>query len=129
MIVSRPTSTMRLYHLGGLLACGTLLFSLMSHTWDLEFAQWILIRNLAGLTGLTLLTARVLGGSLSWILPFAYGALALTINLLNDDPPEGWWTKWAWWPLQPVTDFSITAAALALLVLGTFSVCWSKARL
>lgn len=113
----------RFCHLGGLFACGVFMLSLIALSWELEHAGWVLTRNLAGLTGLALLTARVVGSGLSWVGPFAYSILAVTVNILSDNPPKGEWTMWTWWPLQPATDFPPVVVALTLLVFGLGSVC------
>lgn len=125
---SRYLPAVRLYHLGGLLVCGLLMLSLMASTWELDYAEGTLARNLAGLTGLALLTARALSSSLSWMGPIAYGVLAITINVLSEDPPEGEWTRWVWWALQPATDLLPVIVAVTLLIIGLVSVCLTRMR-
>lgn len=120
---SRLLPIVRFCHLVGLLTCGFLMLYLAALSWELDHAGWILARNLAGLAGLALFTARALGSSLSWIGPFAYVTLAVTVNVFNDDPPEGEWTRWAWWPLQSVTDFPSIIISLTLLIFGLGSIC------
>ncbi len=125
---SRSLPVARLLHLGGLLVCGALLLSLATLTWELDHAGLAVGRNLAGLAGLALLTVRLLPSSLSWIGPFAYSVLAVTVNILSDDPPEGEWTRWIWWPLQPATDLPPAVVALTLLALGLGGVCLYRVR-
>jgi len=66
-----------------------------------------LARDVAGFTGIALLTAAVLGGGLAWIGPMAY--LAVTLPALT----ENWTTPWIW-PARPPHDRG--AAICAALV-------------
>jgi hypothetical protein len=67
-------------------------------------------RNVAGLTGLGLIAAPVLGGALSWIAPVAYGGLA-------EYAIAGAWTSPWTWPAQPPNDHG--AALCAALACAT----------
>lgn len=125
---SRSLPRVRFCHLGGLLACGMLMLSLAALAWEMNQAGWTMARNLSGLVGLALLGARMLGSGLSWVAPLAYGALAVTVNILSANPPKGQWTRWAWWPLQPATDLPSVVVAFTLLVLGLGSVCLYRIR-
>src|SRR5438309_1165685 len=55
--------------------------------WNVPDGAWTLTRNLAGFTGLALLTARVLGSGLCWVLPLGYAVLALLAPSLVRHPP------------------------------------------
>jgi hypothetical protein len=66
-----------------------------------------MLRDLAGFTGIALLTAVLLGGALSWIGPIAY--LGVTLPALT----SGWATPWVW-PARPPHDHG--AALCAALV-------------
>ncbi len=127
-IASRSMPAVRVCHLGGLLVCGIVMLRIAALSWDLDDAGWILTRNLSGLTGLTLITARVLGSGLSWVGPFAYGALCIAVNILSDHPPKGEWTRWVYWPLQPAADASSIAVAAVLLTIGIGCACWYTPR-
>lgn len=76
---------------------------------DLLGGTVALLRNVAGMAGVGLLSAAVIGGSLSWIGPLAY--LALTEEALG----AGWHTPWLW-PARPPDDPG--GAICAALVLG-----------
>ncbi|HWG61702.1 MAG TPA: hypothetical protein VG253_08320 [Streptosporangiaceae bacterium] len=66
-----------------------------------------LLRNVAGATGIGLLAAAVVGGSLAWTGPMAYLLLAETAL------SESWTTPWAW-PARPPHDTgAVICAALA----------------
>jgi hypothetical protein len=76
-----------------------------------------ILRDLAGFTGIALLTAVLVGGALSWIGPIAY--LGVTLPALT----SGWATPWVW-PARPPHDHGaalcaalVFAAALALITL------------
>jgi hypothetical protein len=66
-----------------------------------------MLRNVAGLTGLALLSSAVLGGLLAWIGPLAYAILAEYTII------EAWTTPWMW-PARPPGD--VGAALCAALV-------------
>lgn len=68
-----------------------------------------ILRNVAGITGVGLLSAAVLGGALSWIGPMAYLALA------EEALSASWHTPWTW-PARPPDDLG--AAICATLVFG-----------
>lgn len=125
---SRSLPNIRFCHIVGLFVYGVLVLSVATLAWELEYAGWTLTRNFAGLVGLALLSARVVGSGLSWVVPLAYGVLAVTVNILSDNPPKGMWTSWVWWPLQSATNFPSIAVALALLVLGLWNICLHGAR-
>jgi hypothetical protein len=55
-------------------------------------------RNVAGLTGLGLLSSAVLGGLLAWIGPMAYAVVAEFAII------EAWTTPWLW-PARPAGDW------------------------
>jgi hypothetical protein len=68
-----------------------------------------LLRNVFGIAGVGLLSAAVIGGSLSWICPLAYLALA------EEALSAGWHTPWIW-PARPPGDLG--GAICAALVFG-----------
>jgi hypothetical protein len=68
-----------------------------------------MVRDMAGFTGLALLTAALAGGALAWIGPVAY--LGITTPALS----AGWTTPWTW-PARPPHDRG--AAICAALVFG-----------
>lgn len=71
----------------------------------------VLLRDLAGMTGVALLSATLIGGSLSWIGPLAFWALALyAVN-------AGWTAPWVW-PDRPPHDFGAALAAALVFAAG-----------
>ncbi len=80
-----------------------------------------MIRNLAGLAGLGLLSAALLGGALAWAGPMAYllvaeGALA-----------GGWTTPWAW-PARPPQDLGGAICAALVFIAGVAVIAARGAR-
>ena len=120
--VSRSLSLLRLGHLVGLLAWAALALILVSFPWD--DAARLLVRNLAGLTGLAFVAARLLGGRLSWTLPVAFAAIA---PFAGRDGPSGGLSWWAWIN-QPAAHLPSLLIALALLVVGLAAICPSGPR-
>jgi hypothetical protein len=76
---------------------------------DLLGGTVALLRNVFGIAGVGLLSAAVIGGSLSWIGPLAYLALA------EEALSAGWHTPWMW-PTRPPGDLG--GAICAALVFG-----------
>jgi hypothetical protein len=95
---------LRLIHLGTLLIIAAAVLVAARPT-----DAAVLVRNLAGLTGLALATASVLGGPLGWTAPLAYTVLCGGAIDLRDE------TVWTW-PTLPAPD--PTAAVLAVVVFG-----------
>jgi hypothetical protein len=74
-----------------------------------------LLRNLAGLTGLGLLSAAALGGSFGWTGPMAY-LLVVEGALANN-----WTTPWVW-PGRPAGDLGGALCACAAFAAGLAAV-------
>ena len=70
-----------------------------------------LARDLAGFTGIALLTAAVLGGGLAWVGPIAY--LAVTLPALAGN----WTTPWIW-PARPPHDRGAAICAAVVFAAG-----------
>ncbi len=118
-VSSFPLSALRFGHLAGLLACAALAFLIVALLWGQDFAALLLLRDLAGLSGLAFFTAFMLGGRLSWTLPFAFVAI---IPLVGDGSGERKWAWWAWVD-QPAGDSLSWTLATVSLVLGLGLVC------
>lgn len=118
---SRPLGLLRLGHLAGLLAVAALTLALAVTWWTVPDGAWTLARNLAGFTGLALLTARVLGSGLSWVVPLGYAVLALLA------PPSGQAPAWAW-SVRAATDRGAALIAAVLLLMGLVIVARWGAR-
>jgi hypothetical protein len=80
-----------------------------------------LLRNLAGMTGIGLLSAAALGGAFSWTGPMAY--LLVTEGALAG----GWTTPWIW-PGRPAGDLGGALCASAVFVAGLAAVTMLSAR-
>lgn len=107
-VVSRPLPPLRLMHLAGLIALAALALGLANRTETAGWTEWMLVRNFAGYTGLALITARLIGASLSWITPVAYGMAAFMTMSER---------RWAW-PLKPGDDEWAAWTAVILLLTG-----------
>jgi hypothetical protein len=80
-----------------------------------------LLRNIAGMTGVGLLTAALIGGAFGWIGPLAY--FVLTEGALAG----GWTTLWAW-PARPPHDLGAALCAAAVFAAGLMLVTVRGAR-
>lgn len=118
---SRPLGMLRAGHPMGLLLIAGLALALAGTWWNVPDGAWILVRNLAGFTGLALLTARVLGSGLSWVIPLGYAVLSLLT------PPAGDAPAWAW-VVRAATDREAAVIAFALLLAGLAIAALSHTR-
>ena len=80
-----------------------------------------LARDLAGFTGIALLTAAVLGGGLAWVGPIAY--LAVTLPALAGN----WTTPWIW-PARPPHDRGAAICAALVFAAGVAVITVRGAR-
>jgi hypothetical protein len=106
---SSPLPTLRVAHLLTLVTAATATFTVAAATLGLDTG--LVLRNLAGLTGIALLTAVLLGAHLAWTVPLGYVVYcggALDLNEVS---------RWSW-PVQPASNQAATLIALALLVAG-----------
>jgi hypothetical protein len=94
-----------------ILLCGVVAVAAVALILARPTAADLLVRNLFGLTGLALLTARVLGGPLAWTAPLAYAVFCGGAIDLGD---ESVWT----WPTLPAGNSDALAAALVLFAAG-----------
>ncbi len=79
------------------------------------------LRNLAGVTGIGLLGAVVLGGALAWIGPMAYVVLS-EVAL-----KAAWHTPWMW-PARPPEDHGAALCASLVFAAGLVAVTLRGAR-
>ena len=120
--VARPLPPLRLLHLGGSLAWAALVLAIGLFAFDLEGARpaqplLVLLRNLAGLTGLALLSARLIGARAAWMPPLAFVTFSTVVVRQVEGP-----TLWDW-PFRDGTDGVPGVAALALLAVGLWVGC------
>jgi len=118
----RPLWPLRGGHLLGLVAVAAAALALAVSRWGVPDGGWTLVRNLAGFTGLALLTARALGAGLSWVVPLGYASLSFLAPRPGERP-----SPWAW-PALAATDHMAALIALALLLAGLALVALSGAR-
>lgn len=112
-VAARRMPPFRLAHLTGLIFFAALLLIFVSPGWEREGVEWVLTRNLLGLSGMAFLAAYVLGGGLSWTLPVGF-VVALPFVGKTED---GKWLWWAWTE-RPVEQSLSWVIALSLLALG-----------
>jgi len=79
------------------------------------------IRNLAGLTGLALITATLISAPLAWITPLAY---VLYCGAMIDAQAVSLWS----WPALPSANHTATVIALVLLSTGITAITRFGAR-
>lgn len=84
------------------------------------------LRNVAGLTGIGLLCAFVLGAELAWIGPIAY-LLVGVYALYTDWHPPTLSTPWIW-PARPPHDLGGALCAAAVLAVGMLVITIRGAR-
>jgi len=118
---SRSLASIRLWHLAGLLLLATMALALPVVWWSVPEAKWLLVRNLLGFTGLALITARLLGGGLCWVLPLGYAIL----SMLAYQPREE--IQWAW-PVVAAGDSGASIFAASLLLVGLALIIGRGAR-
>jgi hypothetical protein len=80
-----------------------------------------LLRNLAGITGIGLLSAAAFGGAFGWTGPFAY--LVVTEVALGGNPT----TPWVW-PARPPHDLGGALCAALVFAAGTAAITLFGAR-
>jgi len=112
-----PAPRLRLIHVAAfvLAAAGLLGLARLGHD---PFAA---IRNLAGLTGLALITATLISAPLAWITPLAY---VLYCGAQIDIQTVSLWS----WPALPSTNHTATVIALLLLGAGISAITRFGAR-
>jgi hypothetical protein len=85
-----------------------------------------ILRNVAGLTGIGLLCATVLGGPLAWTGPLAYLMLGV-YGLYTDWHPPALSTPWIW-PARPPHDVGGALCAAAIFAAGLVAITVRGAR-
>ena len=80
-----------------------------------------MLRDLAGMAGIALLTAALLGGALAWIGPMAY--LVVTLRTIE----AAWTTPWIW-PARPPHDRGAALCAALVFAAGVVVITVRGAR-
>ena len=122
--VAHPLPALRFGHATGLLLFAAVALCLGALAWGQEHAALVLVRNLAGLSGMALLSACPLGARLSWGPPFAFIAIAPFVGRGKGGAQWAWWA----WVDRPVTDGLPWAIVLTLLAAGLAASCLYGAR-
>ena len=81
----------------------------------------VMFRNVAGITGVGLLAAAVLGGMLAWAGPMAY--LVLTETMLSGGRSSAWV-----WPTKPPHDLGAALCAAGVFAAGALLITLRGAR-
>jgi hypothetical protein len=118
---SSPLAALRLAHLLTLTATAVGAFTLAGLSASYGIGAAALLRNLAGLTGIALLTAVLLGAHLAWTAPLGY---VMFCGAELDAQVTNVWT----WPTLPATDHTATIVSLTLLTAGLAAVTVTGAR-
>ena len=85
-----------------------------------------ILRNVAGLTGIGLLCATLLGGPLAWTGPLAY-LMAGLYGLYSDWHPPALSTPWIW-PARPPHDVGGALCAALVFAAGLAAITLRGAR-
>jgi hypothetical protein len=118
---SSPLTSLRLAHLIALTAAAAAFMAVFAWSAAYGSTPAAILRNLAGFTGIALLTARIFGAHVSWTLPLGYvmycgGQLDIQAS-----------SRWSW-PLLPAGDVTATVIAFGLLALGIAAACVTGGR-
>lgn len=103
--VPAPLARWRLWQMSGLVLVAAPLLALVCAGWPEPFTGWIVLRNVAGASGLALLTAALVGGRLAWLGPAFGGALLAGADVdaaLRWVWPAVTWREWAAMLLPPL---------------------------
>ena len=119
---SRALPPIRLGHLALLTGVAAVLLVLASIVPG-EDGYGTLLRNGAGLVGLALVGARLVGAGVSWLLPLGYATVVFADFLVKPDRDASWR-----WPLQPLEDAASWLIAVSFLVAGLGVVAWRGGR-
>lgn len=123
LAASYPLPLLRFLHLFGLFSLCAMGFIVVASNWDMQYPEIIMLRNLAGISGLAFLTAWLFGSAFSWTLPFAFVIVAQVSGTTFD----GELNRWAW-NLWPETDYVSALVAIILFVAGLIVVCFFGER-
>jgi hypothetical protein len=120
-IAASPLAVLRLTQLFILTTTAGITFALAAVTGTTAIGTAGILRNLAGFTGIALITAALLGGAHSWTAPLAY---TLLCGGAIDEQSSSEWT----WPTLPAGDRNAALVAVALLVVGIAAVTFAGPR-
>jgi len=124
---ARSLPMLRGVHVGSLLVAGARLSMWLVSRWtnlapkvDLE---WVVARNIIGLTGIAFLSGRLIDARLSWIAPLVSGIVASSyiFRVRPEELDKLWNPDWWLWNGQSSTDVMSWVIAL---VLGAGGIAW-----
>ena len=118
---SSPLPALRLAHLVIVTAFAAATVAAAGWTASYATSAPVLVRNLAGLTGIALLTAVVLGAHLAWTVPLGY---VMYCGAELDAQTYRLWT----WPTLPAGNHAASALAIGLLAAGIAAATITGAR-
>jgi hypothetical protein len=113
---SSPLAILRLAHLIALTATAAAFVAIFAWSAAYGSTPTAILRNLAGFTGIALITATIFGAHVSWTLPLGY---VMYCGGQLDIQATSLWS----WPLLPAGDIMATAIAIGLLTMGIAAAC------
>ncbi|MDQ3512499.1 MAG: hypothetical protein M3462_02360 [Chloroflexota bacterium] len=127
-ITSFRLPALRLGHMAALLAVAAVALAWANGAESDAWTDWVMVRNLAGYAGLSLLTARLLGPSISWLPPVAYAmATFIAIGGIQFDDLTDNQRRWGW-PVVPADERFAAWTVGLVLAAGLFLVCTGGGR-
>jgi hypothetical protein len=108
---SSPLAVVRLTHVAILTATASATMVTAGWTASYGISATAILRNLAGFTGLALLTAALLGAHHAWTAPLAY---VMYCGAELDAQTSSLWS----WPILPASNRAAAAIAAGLLIAG-----------
>jgi hypothetical protein len=108
---SSPLAALRLIHVAILTATATATVAAAGWTASYGISAPGIVRNLAGFTGIALLTAAVLGAHLAWTVPLGY------VMYCGAELDAQGYSLWSW-PILPASNHTAAAIAVSLLIAG-----------
>lgn len=123
LTMDRSLPRLRSTHLAILAGVGVPSALGVAAAWDHADAEFVVLRNLAGLIGIALLSAWLIGGRLSWIPPLVFAMLSVVMGRGS----AGEAASWAWTVL-PGRDETALLTTTGLLIVGAGLLIWEGAR-
>jgi hypothetical protein len=118
---SSPLAALRLTHLLVLTVTATATIATAGWTASYAISAPALVRDLAGLTGIALLTAAALGADLAWTVPLGY------VMYCAAELDAQYYRLWTW-PILPAGNHAAGALAAGLLAAGIAAATIAGAR-
>jgi hypothetical protein len=109
--IGRQLPGLQLAAVVGMVCAAVALFAAGAASAHLADGTLGMVRNLAGLTGVALLSAAAFGGPLAWVMPMAYSLV--TLYALE----HAWTTPWIW-PARAPRDVGAALCAALIFAAG-----------